>query len=177
MKWTDCIFHNCCLVENDPKGKAGQTQSTAVNYEQDGNLESPIAIERAPSFGAFTSRQDSEVLKAADTLLPSILETFSDQLTRVCEKNVLDMNYIDSLSQRAERSIASEAHVLTSVPHICDPTSPGYVMDYVEVPVNHSLGFWVWRPRGVDDGIIIVKSGPKTKPGEKDKQEVEKRMD
>ena len=158
IKWTESIFHNCCLENENTKEKAKDRPVDLDLRDREPALDTVITLERAPSFTAFASRLESEALEATDTLLPSILQTFVQQLNHICDKNILNPG--TSRPEVSEEGWSTESQCLSAGPCICEPLSPGYVTNYIDVPVNHSLGFWVWRPSGVYDGSIVLKTGP-----------------
>ncbi len=102
--------------------------------------------------GASSERKD-----ACDSLLPSLLEIFQTKVLDVANSNI--SKHLGQLDNESRISDV-EFDMLLKQTVLCSATEPGFVSPHQVVPVNHSLGMWVYRPAGVSDGILFVKGGP-----------------
>ena len=136
QKWAELIFHRCCI--------AASPLNVNNNANNDAN---------------------------GDLLMLGLLEIFRSKIFLAAEKNIpsmaLDGDKIQSkLVEITSGSIdtnvgaTSDVQWLLDQQVLCDPTEPGFVCSHREaVPVNHSMGVWVWRPTGIRDGSILSKAG------------------
>jgi hypothetical protein len=92
-----------------------------------------------------------ECKEASDALLPSLLQTFQSKISSVAERNI---------PPTPARSESKRLHYILNQTILCSPTESGFVSPHQVVPVNHSLGLWVWRPLGISDGVLFTKGGP-----------------
>ena len=145
LKWTLFVFHNCC-----DEALADEAVAAPV-------VDESAAVESASA--GRKVRRSSEHMRASDALLPSILQTISSKVSLAAKTSVLPArqvseSHLESLAQKYQ------AHCLASNTIVCDPNSPGYVSPHITIPIAHSLGFWVWRPSGSSDGVLLSKEGP-----------------
>jgi hypothetical protein len=90
-------------------------------------------------------------------LLPLLLEIFRSKVSSVADNNIPKhvevKSFLNDTSQKA-------VHWLLDQTILCDSAEPGFKCPHESIPMNHSISLWVWRPLGVLNGTLLVKSGP-----------------
>lgn len=107
--------------------------------------------------GFELSGVSSERKDACDSLLPSLLEIFQTKVLDVANSNI---SKLPEPSEDGSQILDEDLNILLKQTVLCSATEPGFVAPHQIIPVNHSLGMWVFRPAGVSDGILFVKGGP-----------------
>jgi hypothetical protein len=95
----------------------------------------------------------------AEDLLPLLLEVFKARVSSVADSNIPKAPSIGMKSSNDAVHPKSTNWILEQTV-LCDAAEPGFVFPHEPIPVNHSIGLWVWRPLGVINGTLLVKSGP-----------------
>jgi hypothetical protein len=115
MKWTEIVFHRCCINAPLPETSNG------------------------------------------NDLLPLLLEVFRSKVSSVADSNIPKLAetkvFVDDTNPKA-------LHWILDQTILCDSAEPGFVFPHEAIPINHTLCLWVWRPLGVSNGTLLVKSGP-----------------
>jgi len=105
--------------------------------------------------------ETSEADDVSDELMPGLLRLFYSKVSLAAESNAIPGYSLSSSESSAPSLALIDKPVHWLAPHLllCDPGEPGFVCAHTPVPASHSLGFWVWRPAGVNDGTLLVKAG------------------
>jgi hypothetical protein len=102
--------------------------------------------------------ESAESKEASDSLLPLLLQIFQAKVIDVVNSNIPKPVLVNNAYDRPKSE--KDVQLLLQQTILCSATEPGFVSPYQFLPVNHTFGMWVFRPAGVNDGILFVKGGP-----------------
>ena len=143
QKWAEIIFHRCCIRQEITTRKEGMVPSSRRRPS-------------LPSSGLVDALEVSQ--ESTDALLPSLMEIFCSKIVLAAEQNISTPSAYPPMALNSEES--QKRYWILDQQVLCDATEAGFVCTNVTpIPVNHSMGLWVWRPTGISNGTILCKCG------------------
>jgi hypothetical protein len=137
---SEMILFQCCSIDSD------------LNSDVSTSPRSPRNDKESMDTSEITNIEKSNSMKS---LVPGIISLINTQVKRASDSNVdqltngLELN-IEILGESVDWLIGKEI--------ISDPNCPGFYCSNPNIPVSHTLGFWVWLPVNVSDGTLMVNS-------------------
>lgn len=164
-KLTESILYRCCAGDSgSSSSKLTRSQPAAlVSPSHSGQYSAPPRTELVSEAAILSTSSE-----AADLLLPGLLSVLTSQLSQAAAHNTVEslpaLIGPESTSTPghsiAESGVDETFSWVLPVTVMCHPAEPGFAAPHRPVPLSHTVSMWIWRPKGTEEGTLLVKGGP-----------------